>query len=113
MAKNYRSDGTAVTLTAPAGGVASGAGVLIGALFGVAGDTVAEGELFALGVSGVYELPKAAGALTSGARAYWDAAAKNITTVAAGNYPVGVALADNGDGTALVRLDGVATAAAA
>ena len=47
MAKNYRQDDDIITVTAPEGGVKSGAGVVLGALFGIAGADAAEGELFA------------------------------------------------------------------
>ena len=43
--KNYIRESCMITLTAPAGGLASGAGVIIGNLFGIASHTVLVGEL--------------------------------------------------------------------
>lgn len=49
---------------------------------GVAGDDIAAGETGAVHVVGVFEMPKATGAVTVGQALYWDAAAENITTAA-------------------------------
>ena len=110
MARNYRQDDDIITVTAPAGGVQSGAGVVLGALFGVAGADAAEGELFALGVRGVYELPAATTAIPQGTRVHWDVEAAMVTTIAdAGTQPIGVAIGDGAAaGTVRVRLDGIA-----
>lgn len=112
MARNYVNDGEIVTITAPAGGTYAGKAMLIGSLFGIAADNVAEGERFALGVEGVFVLDKDGSAIAAGARVYWDNDAGRITTTAAGNYPVGVATeaASAGAEEVAVRLDGVATA---
>lgn len=82
--KNYVQHGDTLDLTAPAGGVVSGVPYQIGAFFGVASDTVAEGLPFPLRVKGVFSLlPKKAGeAWAEGAVLYWDDAAKNLTTTA-------------------------------
>lgn len=49
-----------------------------------------------------------------GTRVEWDNTAKEVTTQAAGWFPIGVAVeaAGNGVTSVAVRLDGVATAAA-
>ena len=49
--------------------------------------------------------------LTVGARVAWDDTAKEVTTPAAGRFPIGVAVeaAGNGVTSVAVRLDGVAT----
>lgn len=114
MARNYRQDDDIITVTAPAGGVQSGAGVVLGALFGVAGADAAEGELFALGVRGVYELPAATTAIAQGTRVHWDADAAMVTPIAdAGTQPIGVAIGAGAvTGTVRVRLDGIALPAA-
>jgi hypothetical protein len=53
--------------------------------------------------------------IAQGARVAWDAAEKRIDLPGTGFYPVGIATEAAGDGvtTVRVRLDGVATAAAA
>ncbi len=66
MAKNYIQDGNVLTLTAPAGGVASGGLYAIGALVVVALHDAAEGEPFAGKPNGVWNVPATAG-LTAGA----------------------------------------------
>lgn len=104
-----------ITVTAPAGGVTSGQGLLVGSLFGVAATTVAEGESVEIATVGVYELPKLASAvIAAGARVSWDDTAKQIVLPGTGMAPIGIATlaAGNGIATVRVRLDGVATAAA-
>lgn len=89
--------------------VTSGGGALIGAaLFGIAACNQAQNSTGALVTNGVYELPKAAGAVAIGAKLYWDDAAKKLTTTAAGNTYVAVALAAAVAGAASVtaRLNG-------
>lgn len=65
----------------------------------------------AVHVVGVFEMPKATGAVTVGQALYWDAAAENITTAAGSspaNTPAGwaVAAAGSSDATVLVKLLG-------
>lgn len=111
MAKNFIAQADPVTIPAPAGGVVSGLAYLIGALFGIAGNTAAAGVGFPLQTRGVWELPKAAGVnWLVGAKLYWDNTAKAITNVAAGNTLVGTARNDrvNGDAVAEVILGIVA-----
>jgi predicted RecA/RadA family phage recombinase len=103
-------------VTAPSGGVASGDGDIVGSLFGVAALTAAEGEAVEIAARGGYELPKNPTAvIVQGARVAWDATEKRIDLPGTGLYPVGIATEAAGDGltTVRVRLDGVATAAAA
>lgn len=96
--KNFVQDGDVLTLEAPAGGVVSGVGYLIGGLFVVATISAAEGELFTGRRRGVVELVGAthanAQAASAGDAAYWDNAAKKITKTAAGNTIVGVFVED-------------------
>jgi predicted RecA/RadA family phage recombinase len=113
--KNYIQEGRMITLTAPAGGVTSGAGVVIGALFGVASKTAAAGETVTLATEGVFDLPKLASAVIApGAKVSWDDTAKQVNAPGTGRYPIGTAIeaAGNGAATVRVRLDGVATVAA-
>ncbi|QEL26147.1 DUF2190 family protein [Bosea sp. F3-2] len=95
MAKNYIAPSDPVTVPAPAGGVVSGLAYLIGALFGVAGNTAAAGIGFPLHVRGVWSLPKAAGVnWLVGAKLYWDNANRVVTNVAAGSTLIGTARND-------------------
>ncbi len=113
--KNFIQDGDMISVTAPAGGIASGQGIVTGSLFGVATKSAAEGESVEIATTGVYELPKApATVIGQGARVAWDDAAKQAVLPGAGLYPIGIAAlaAGNGATIARVRLDGVATAAA-
>ena len=91
--KNFIQDGDVVSVAAPYD-VTSGAGALVGSLFGVAVDDATTANQVQLKTSGVFTLPKATGqAWTVGAKLYWDDTNKNCTTTASGNTLVGVALA--------------------
>lgn len=112
--KNYVQNGDVVTVTAPTGGVASGQGMVVGGLFGIAATTAPEGSNVEIATVGVFDLPKApATVFALGDRMAWDDTAKVIAPPAAGLYPVGIAITAvaNGATTVRVRLDGVATAA--
>lgn len=113
--RNYLQNGHIVRVTTPAGGIASGDALIVGSIFGIAAYSSAEGDPVELSTTGVFQLPKAsAAALTVGARVAWDNSAKEVTTPAAGRFPIGAAVevAGNGTTSVAVRLDGVATAAA-
>ena len=113
--KNHIQKGDVITVPAPAGGITSGEGMIVGNIFGIAAYTSAEGDPLELAITGVYKLPKATAAvLTVGARVAWDNTAKNINVQGAGRFPVGIAteVAENGITSVAVRLDGVATVAA-
>ena len=105
--KNFVQNGHVITVLTPAGGIASGEGMIIGNIFGIAACSAAVGD--------PVELPKATAAvLTVGARVAWDNTAKNINVPGTGRFPVGIATEAAGNGTTsvTVRLDGVGTAAA-
>ncbi len=106
--KNFVQSGNVVTLPAPTGGVLSGGGMLVGSLFGVAAYDAAQGAEVECALTGIFDLPKATGAITVGAKVYWDNTAKNVTTTASGNSLIGVAAAAaaSGDTTVRVRLNG-------
>lgn len=108
MAKNTNYfPGAIVPLTVPySGGVTSGQGVLSGAIFGVALASAAQNERVDCAVVGVHTLPKASGAITEGARLFWDNSARNVTTTAGTNFHIGFALraAAAGDTTVQVLL---------
>ena len=107
--RNYVQDGVAVTVPAPYD-LASGGGALVGSMFGVAQYAVLSGVDVPLVTRGVFDLPKATGAVTVGAKLYWDNTNKVLTTTASGNTLVGVATAaaQSGDATARARLGIVA-----
>jgi predicted RecA/RadA family phage recombinase len=94
-------DGDVLTLVAPYD-VASGSGLLVGSVFGVAKFAASSGANVEAAVEGVYEFAKvSAQAWTQGALIYWDNAAKNCTTTVGTNkLIVAVAAAANslGDG---------------
>ena len=107
--QNYVQRGENVTMAIPAGGLLAGQAYLNGYLFGVASVGGAEGAEDEFVTVGVFDLPKKAGDTPAvGARLYWDATAKNLTTTASGNTRVGVALkaALSADATVRIRLDG-------
>lgn len=112
--KTFIQEGNIITVTAVAN-IASGDGVLVGSIFGVAAADAVTGEGVEIATVGVYELPKLSTAVISqGDRVAWDDAAKEIALPGVGLYPVGVAIeaAGNGTATVKVRLDGIATQAA-
>jgi predicted RecA/RadA family phage recombinase len=105
--KNYVQSGDLITVAAPAA-VASGDIVRAGSLIGIAAGAAASGADVVLSLTGVFDLPKASGAITLGAVVYHDAATGNVTTTASGNVKLGVAIAAAGSGaaTARIRLNG-------
>ncbi len=108
--KNFLQPGDTVTVNAPVA-VNSGDGLLVGALFGVALATAAINTNVEVLTEGVVDLPKAAVAVTQGAKIYWDNTAKNLTTTATNNTLIGCAILASavGDGTVRVRLNGAVT----
>lgn len=107
--KNYIQPGHSLELTAPYA-VASGAGAMIGSIFGVAKVTLAIGVRGNFQVSGVCDIAKASGAVTEGAKMYWDATAKLVTTVPTSNTLIGCATQaqQSADATCRIRLGIVA-----
>jgi predicted RecA/RadA family phage recombinase len=110
--KTYIAAGNTLTITAAAD-IASGEGVLVGALFGVAVTDIATGEAGEIALTGVFELPKAPSqAWSLGAKVYWDDTARQCTTAATGNTLIGAAVRAVGGGasetTGTVRLNGTA-----
>jgi predicted RecA/RadA family phage recombinase len=108
--RNFVQPGNVLTFPAPTGGCRSGEGVLVNAAFGVAAYNAAEGSEVECAVVGVYDLPKAAGAVAFGAKLYWSAANKHVTTTASGNTLIGLAAASAAANaaTVAVRLNGTA-----
>lgn len=108
--RNYVQPGDTITVAAPAD-VASGAGVLVGDLFGIATGDAKSGEDVEIKTTGVFELAKTSAQAwaTVGLPVYWDAANKVVTTVHSTNKLIGVNVADaaNPSATGTVRLNGI------
>lgn len=106
--KNFVQEGDVITLTAPYA-VASGAGLLVGSIFGVAQTTAAISTSVEAALEGVFDLVKLAGtAWTQGVLIYWDNTAKNCTVIATANRLIGAATvaALAGDVVGRVYVDG-------
>lgn len=106
--KNLIQTGNVVTITAAAAGL-SGAGLLVGRLFGVLTGDVEVGAEVELALTGVYTMPKTeAQAWTVGAAIYWDDANDLCTTTVGTNVKIGhaLAVAANPSTTGTVRLSG-------
>lgn len=92
MARNFVQPGDTLTLTAPYD-VASGAGLQVGVVFGVALAVALSGAPVEAKRNGVWDLAKATGqswvAFTT--KLYWDNTAKNVTSTASTNLLIGVA----------------------
>lgn len=75
---------------------------------GVAAADIPAGIVGAVMVEGVFEIPKATGAITLGAACYYAAADGKVTTTSSGNIPCGycVEAAASGDATVKVKLLG-------
>lgn len=105
--KNFVQSGDTMTVAAPYA-VASGDGLLVGSMFGVAAFTAGNGVTVEAQVTGVFDLKKtSAQAWTLGALIYWDNTAKECTTTSSGNKLIGVAAAAAGNpsATGQVRLN--------
>lgn len=108
--RNYISDPDGASFVAPYA-VASGGGALIGpGLFGVAKIAIASGQRGPFELRGIFKLPKASGAISDGAKLYWDNTARVLTTTSGSNTYVGAAAAAaaTGDATVLAYLPGIA-----
>jgi len=106
--KNFVQAGNTLTLAAPYD-VASGEGALVGATFGVAGTTIANGVDGEFDVCGVFDLAKkSADTPGQGVKAYWDNTNKEVTTTSTANTLIGVFTKAVAGGvvTANVRLNG-------
>jgi predicted RecA/RadA family phage recombinase len=96
--KNYIQPGHVATVTAPRD-VASGDGVLVGSMFGVATSDAESDGTVEIQLTGVVELDKTASqAWTVGQRIYWDNSAFVATSTASSNKLIGVAVAAVGSG---------------
>lgn len=107
--QNWIQAGDTIALTAPYART-SGQGALVGRIFGVAADDVANGAVGQFVMKGVVDLAKDASTFTDGSLVYWDNTAKVATSTVGSNKIIGVALMVQPDGTsALGALTGDAT----
>ncbi len=107
--KNFIQEGDALTVAAPYA-LTPGQGVQVGHIFGIAFGAAAQGAAVEISREGVFTLTAAAAdTATQGALAYWDDAARDITTVATNNLLVGAFTAAKSAGVAFadVLVDGV------
>lgn len=92
--ENFIQPGDAITVPWPIVTVA-GCGVQVGDLFGIANASVQPNEPLVISLTGVFDVEKdIATAITLGAMAYWDDAARRITMEPAGNLKIGHVIAD-------------------
>ena len=91
--RNFVQPGNSLAVAVPyAGGILSGQGVLVGALFGVAAVDGAQNAVIEAATQGVFDITKQpALAITAGARVFWDDTNRRITTTATSNFCVGIA----------------------
>ena len=94
MRNCIRPDARSIPMVVPyAGGILSGQGMLVGALFGVAAVDGAQNAVIEIATKGVFDLAKEPSlAIGAGARVFWDNANRRITTTATGNFQVGLAV---------------------
>ena len=107
MAQNYKESGELLDYTVGSGEtITSGDVVIKGEIIGVALQDGTEGKVVTIKTTGVFELPKATGSITLGAKVYWDGTNSVVTTTASGNTLIGAAwaAAASGDTTVKVRL---------
>lgn len=84
---------------------ASGAGVVIGGVFGVCLGAIAANATGSVQICGVFELPKlSTDTPAQGALLYWDNTNSRLTTTASGNTLAGVAATAAGSGETTVNL---------
>lgn len=106
MASNFLQHGDVLTVEAPAT-VASGDGVLVGLIFGIAVTSAGSGEDVPIKTAGVFRMPKVSAQAwaTVGLTIYWDDGNTRCTTVDTG-VPIGVnvATAANPSATGDVKL---------
>lgn len=90
MATNFTQPGDRITIAAPRT-VTSGAGVQVGALFGVALHDAANGATLTIARDGIFTLPKATPLVMAvGDRLWWDNTNFNLNKTATSQYQVAV-----------------------
>ena len=92
--RNFLQRGDAIYVSAPAAGVLSGQGLLVGKVFGIASEDALPGVTFALWLKGAYSLPKAAAqSWNLGDELYWDNTNLVVSNVAGVGPKIGFAIA--------------------
>ncbi|MES2711176.1 MAG: DUF2190 family protein [Pseudomonadota bacterium] len=92
--RNFIQPGDSLAVSVPyVGGVTSGQGVMVGALFGIAAVDGAQNATIEAQTQGVFDITKEpALAIAAGSRVFWDNTNRRVTTTATGNYQVGLAV---------------------
>jgi predicted RecA/RadA family phage recombinase len=101
---NFVKSGENLTLVAPYN-VLSGGGFKVGSVFGVAANDTLSGADFECDVEGVYDLAKDASVFSQGDLAYWDDAAKKVTSTVGANLLIGAVEVGAVTGAATVRVN--------
>ena len=84
---NYLQPGNIIEITAPSGGVVSGAPVVVNQMIGIAAKTEAAGVAVNIQITGVFTVNKvSAQAWAEGSPIYWDEAASLFTIVEGGLF---------------------------
>lgn len=107
--RNHIQPGDNITVPAAPYALASGAGCLVGSLFGIASGPADNAAEVVLATRGVFRLNKLTTDYFSiGEPAFWDDTNKRVTTTATDNTRIGVAVAASPAGVATVdvRLNG-------
>jgi predicted RecA/RadA family phage recombinase len=104
MARNYIQPGEVMDYIA-GGTISAGAVVVVGDRIGVALTDMVSGQMGALQMSGVFELPAlASDDIVPGAQLYWDAGNTRLTLTASTHKKAGYAFAAAGVGVATCRV---------
>ena len=101
---NFVKSGENLTLVAPYN-VLSGGGFKVGNVFGVAANDTLSGADVECDVEGVYDLAKDASVFSQGDLAYWDDAAKKVTSTVGTNLLIGAVEVAAVTGAATVRVN--------
>lgn len=101
--KNFIQKGNAIDINV-ASALTSGQLVTVGELVGVAVNTTDASIDNVMVVDGVFEVAKATGAITFGAKLYHDTVAGNVTTTAGSLKLAGYAVSAQASGDATVKL---------
>lgn len=84
---NYLQPGNIIEITAPVGGVVSGAPVVVNQMIGIAAKTADAGAAVNIQITGVFTVNKvSAQAWAEGSPIYWDAAEEKFTIVEGGLF---------------------------
>ena len=101
--KNFVEKGETITLLSIVGALTSGQIVEVGALSGISDGNYKVGENAVINLTGVYVVPKIAGAVTLGQKLYSNASGSATTTVGT-NVFLGYAYTAQASGDATVQV---------